>query len=148
MEPHAFCHRRMRVLDKESRWLLCREKGLGLYVCVFAETTQSKKRNTVVQRQKSCISSFERLPATRWTGIFQNFSLPSTTDNNQECQMPGQKFLPHLLLQLERVKMAENRTGQTKKQQIFFKTYCFRLPPVGGRYSVFMARPADSQTGT
>ena len=35
-----------------------------------------------------------------------------------------------------------------KKQQIFFKTYCFRWPPVGGRYSVFMARPADSQTGT
>ena len=75
----------------------------------------------------SAKDTFQRPPATRWTGIFQNFSLPSTTDNNQECQTPGQKFLPHLLLQLERVKMAENRTGQTKKAANLFQDLLLSL---------------------
>ena len=41
--------------------------------------------------------------------------------------MPGQKFLPHLLLQLERVKMAENRTGQTKKAANLFQDLLLSL---------------------
>ena len=40
---------------------------------------------------------------------------------------PGQKFLPHLLLQLERVKMAENRTGQTKKAANLFQDLLLSL---------------------
>jgi hypothetical protein len=38
--------------------------------------------------------TFERLSATRWTRIFQNFSLPSTTDKNPKCQTPEQKNFP------------------------------------------------------
>ena len=62
--------------------------------------------------------------------------------------MPGQKFLPHLLLQLERVKMAENRTGQTKKAANLFQDLLLSLAASRRQVFRFMARPADSQTGT
>ena len=51
----------------------------------------------------------------------------------QKSEMPNagaKKFPFHLLLQSEQGKMAENRTGQTKKAANLFQTYCFRWPPV------------------
>mgnify|MGYP003224818942 CR=1 FL=1 len=44
----------------------------------------------------------------------------------------AEKFLPHLLLQSEQGKMAENGAGQQKKQQIFFRLTAF-AGRAGGR---------------
>ena len=49
----------------------------------------------------------------------------------------AEKFLPHLLLQSEQGKMAENGAGQQKKQQIFFRLTAFAGRAGGGWYSVF-----------
>ena len=112
----------------------------------------------------SAKDTFQRPPATRWTGIFQNFfrfcnpgsrilatggaenfsfhsphhrilkfakqngKFPPTLYYGQKSKMPNagaEKFLPHLLLQSEQGKMAENGAGQQKKQQIFFRLTAF-----------------------
>ena len=119
----------------------------------------------------SAKDTFQRPPATRWTGIFQNFfrfcnpgsrilatggaenfsfhsphhrilkfakqngKFPPTLYYGQKSKMPNagaEKFLPHLLLQSEQGKMAENGAGQQKKQQIFFRLTAF-AGRAGGR---------------
>ena len=76
----------------------------------------------------SAKDTFQRPPATRWTGIFQNFSLPSTTDKNQECQTPGQKITPSLTTTIRTGQNGRERSRTTKKTANLFQTYCFHWP--------------------
>ena len=87
-----------------------------------------------------------QLPAGR--GFFKISLCPLPRTIIKNAKRRGKNFSLTYYSNLKGSKWPKTEPVKQKKQQIFFKTYCFRLPPVGGRYSVFMARPADSQTGT
>ena len=67
-----------------------------------------------------------QLPAGR--GFFKISLCPLLRTKIKSAKHRDKKFPPHLLLQSELGKMAVNGARQQKKQQIFFKTYCFRWP--------------------
>ena len=105
----------------------------------------------------SAKDTFQRPPATRWTGIFQNFFCLSNPGNRILATGGAENFsfhsLHHRVLKFAKhqgrkippsltTTPGEGQNGRvvkwtTKKQQIFFKTYCFHCPPVGGWYSVW-----------
>ena len=118
-------------------------------MCVFLqkphnrknETQWCKGRKVVYHLLKGC-----QLPVGR--GFFKISLCPLPRTIIKNAKRRGKNFSLTYYSNLKGSKWPKTEPVKQKKQQIFFKTYCFRWPPVGGRYSVFMARPADSQTGT
>ncbi len=101
--------------------------------------------------------TFQRPPATRWTGIFQNFFCLSNPGNRILATGGAENFsfhsLQHRVLKfakwgrqlfsgftyLLRVTLRFCQMDN-KKAANLFQTYCFRWPPVGGGYSVLKVR--------
>ena len=74
-----------------------------------------------------------QLPAGRGFFKISLCPLPRTIIKNAKCR--GKNFSLTYYSNLKGSKWPKTEPVKQKKQQIFFKTYCFRLPPVGGRYS-------------
>ena len=74
-----------------------------------------------------------QLPAGR--GFFKISLCPLPRTIIKNAKRRGKNFSLTYYSNLKGSKWPKTEPVKQKKQQIFFKTYCFRLPPVGGRYS-------------